>query len=101
MACLRHSYPSRVILGLLFRQDTGELVTQHKKKKLLEVEIQFWVGKWIGEDFYFIMKTQKKIQATNAQATKSSIQENKEHSSYPGQLNLSDYARNLFFLSSC
>lgn len=33
MACLRHSSPSRVILGLPFRQDTGELATQHTKKK--------------------------------------------------------------------
>lgn len=31
MACLRHSSPSQVILGLPFCQDTGKLVTQHKK----------------------------------------------------------------------
>lgn len=41
------------------------------------MEIQFWSEKWTGEDFYFIMKTQKKIHLrTHRQQIVSSIRIN-------------------------
>lgn len=52
------------------------------------MEIQFWGGKWIGEDFYFIMETQKKNTPEDARPPNSHIQQNKQHSSYPDELNL-------------